>query len=118
MVWRGVGRKGRSTESRDGFHLRLLHAATPETETTFHYFWSAANGYRQDDPATTQEMYGKIYPTFIEDKVIMEAQQERINLNPDRDLVEIHADSVLALARLSLDELVEQDNQTVAQAAE
>ena len=48
----------------------------------------------------------------------MEAQQERINLNPDRDLVEIHADSVLALARLSLDELVEQDNAQMAQAAE
>ena len=63
-------------------------------------------------------MYDEIYPTFIEDKVIMEAQQERINLNPDRDLVEIHADSVLALARLSLDELVEQDNQMMAQAAE
>ena len=121
LQWSGalaVGQNAQEDREKDGFHLRLLHAATPETETTFHYFWSTANGYRQDDPATTQEMYDEIYPTFIEDKVIMEAQQERINLNPERDLVEIHADSVLALARLSLDELVEQDNAQMAQAAE
>ena len=121
LQWSGavsVGKGAQQNREQDGFHLRLLHAATPETDTTFHYFWSAANGYRQDDSAATQEMYDEIYPTFIEDKVIMEAQQERINLNPDRDLVEIHADSVLALARLSLDELVEQDNQMMAQAAE
>ena len=31
--------------------------------------------------------------------------------------MEIHADSVLALTRLSLDEMVEQDNQLMAQAA-
>jgi vanillate O-demethylase monooxygenase subunit len=107
-------------ENRDqkGFHLRLLHAATPETDTTFHYFWSTANGYRQDDPAATQEMYEQIYPTFIEDKVIMEAQQDRINLNPDRDLVEIHADGALALARLALDKIIIEDQEQMAQAAE
>ena len=96
-------------ENRDqaGLHLRLLHSATPETETTFHYFWSVANGYRQDDPAATQEIYNDNYTTFIEDKTIMEAQQERIDLDPTRPLVEIHADSALSLARISLGEMIE-----------
>lgn len=95
LQWSGalaVGNGAKEDRDKKGFHLRLLHAATPETDTTFHYFWSTANGYRQDDPNATQEMYDEIYPTFIEDKVIMEAQQERIDLEPDRDLVEIHAD--------------------------
>ena len=121
LQWSGAleaGKGARDDRNQEGFHLRLLHAATPETETTFHYFWSTANGYRQSDPAATQEMYDEIYPTFIEDKNIMEAQQERINLNPDRDLVEIHADGALALARLSLDNLVAQDQAQMAQAAE
>ena len=121
LQWSGAleaGTGARDDRNQEGFHLRLLHAATPETETTFHYFWSTANGYRQSDPAATQEMYDEIYPTFIEDKNIMEAQQERINLNPDRDLVEIHADGALALARLSLDKLVAADQATMAQAAE
>ena len=121
LQWSGalkVGDGAREDRTKEGFHLRLLHAATPETETTFHYFWSSANGYRQSDPAATQEMYDEIYPTFIEDKVIMEAQQERIDLNPDRDLVEIHADSALSLARLSLDNLIADDQSHMAQAAE
>ncbi|MEC7488797.1 MAG: aromatic ring-hydroxylating dioxygenase subunit alpha [Pseudomonadota bacterium] len=121
LQWSGALKAGdgaREDRTKEGFHLRLLHAATPETETTFHYFWSSANGYRQSDPAATQEMYDEIYPTFIEDKVIMEAQQERINLNPDRDLVEIHADSALSLARLSLDNLIADDQSHMAQAAE
>ncbi len=121
LQWSGalkLGDGAREDRNKEGFHLRLLHAATPETETTFHYFWSTANGYRQTDPAATQEMYDEIYPTFIEDKIIMEAQQERIDLNPDRDLVEIHADGALALARLSLDKLVAADQATMAQAAE
>ena len=121
LQWSGALKAGdgaREDRTKEGFHLRLLHAATPETETTFHYFWSTANGYRQSDPAATQEMYDEIYPTFIEDKVIMEAQQERINLNPDRELVEIHADSALSLARLSLDNLIADDQSHMAQAAE
>ena len=63
-------------------------------------------------------MYDEIYPTFIEDKVIMEAQQERVNLDPERDLVEIHADSALSLARLSLRKMIAEDTMPTAQAAQ
>ncbi len=121
LQWSGaleVGAGARENRDKDGFHLRLLHGATPETSTTFHYFWSTANGYRQDDPQATQEMYDEIYPTFIEDKVIMEAQQERVNLDPERDLVEIHADSALSLARLSLRKMIAEDTMPTAQAAQ
>jgi len=121
LQWSGaiaVGQGAKENRDQDGFHLRILHAATPETDTTFHYFWSTANGYRQDDPQATQDMYDEIFPTFIEDKVIMEAQQDRIDLDPERDLVEIHADSALALARIALDEMIAEDQAAVAQAAE
>ena len=121
LQWSGalaVGEGARESRDKEGFHLRLLHCATPETDNTFHYFWSTANGYRQDDPAATQEMYDEIYPTFIEDKVIMEAQQSRIDLDPGRALVEIRADSALALARLSLAKMIEDEQAQMAQAAE
>ena len=120
LQWSGaldVGKGAQEDRNKTGFHLRLLHGATPETETSFHYFWSSANGYRQDDPQATQEMYDEIYPTFIEDKEIMEAQQARVNLDPERALVGIHADSALSLARLSLDKLIEEDRM-MAMAAE
>ncbi len=121
LQWSGaldVGKGAREDRNKTGFHLRLLHGATPETETSFHYFWSSANGYRQDDPQATQEMYDEIYPTFIEDKEIMEAQQTRVNLDPERALVGIHADSALSLARLSLAKLIEEDRNIMAVAAE
>ena len=121
LQWSGaldVGKGAKESRDQPGFHLRLLHCATPETETTFHYFWSTAHGYRQDDPAATQEVYDEIYPTFIEDKVIMEAQQERIALDQTRPLVEIHADGALALARIALGRLIEAERTPVSQAAE
>ena len=122
LQWSGaleVGRGAKQNRDQDGgFQVRLLHGATPETDTTFHYFWSAANGYRQDDPAATQELYDDGYPTIIEDKVIMEAQQARIDRDPSRPLVEIHADSALTLARISLGEMIEAEQARMGQAAE
>jgi len=121
LQWSGaleVGRGARENRDQEGFHLRLLHAATPETETTFRYFWSASNGYRQDDPQATQDLYDEIHPTFLEDKKIMAAQQERIDLDPDRGLVAIHADSALALGRIAIGKLLEKEQNQVSQAAE
>src|SRR5262249_31243111 len=37
-----------------GIQIRLIHALTPETETSCHYFWAVANGFRQNEPAVTQ----------------------------------------------------------------
>jgi vanillate O-demethylase monooxygenase subunit len=121
LQWSGaldVGKGAVENRNQDGFHLRLYHGATPETETSFHYFWSSANGYRQDDPAATQEMYDEIYPTFIEDKVIMEAQQSRVNLNPDRELMHIKADGVLTIARQKIRQMIEAEQAIARQAAE
>ena len=121
LQWSGgidVGKGARENRDQEGFHLRLLHGATPETETTFHYFWSAAHGYRQDDPQATQDMYDEIYPSYTEDKNMMEAQQRRIDLDPGRGLVAIHSDGALALARIAIDRMIEKDQAHLTQAAE
>ena len=110
LQWTGAidaGKGAQENQDQDGFHIRLFHSATPETETSFHYFWSTANGYRTDDPQATQDFYDEVYPTFLEDKVIMEAQQERLNLDPERELVAIRADRALILARRAIRRLIE-----------
>ena len=120
LQWSGaldVGKGARENQHQDGFHLRLFHGITPATATTSYYFWSAANGYRQDDPLATEDMYNEIYPTFVEDVEIMEGQQERINLDPDRPLLGIKADHALVQARRALKEALERDG-PLAQAAE
>ena len=100
--WSGaldVGKGAEENRMQDGFHLRLFHGITPATENTSYYFWSAANGYRQDDPQATEDMYNEIYPTFIEDVEIMAGQQARLDLDPHRPLLSIKADNALNQAR-------------------
>ena len=113
-----TGKSAKENRDQPGLHFQLIHHATPETETSFHYFWSVANGYRQDDPAATEQLYNESYPTFLEDKAIMEAQQNRINLDPGRELVAIPADKTLYLARKALRKLIDAEDAPAAAAAE
>ena len=38
------------------FQFRLFHGLTPETDTSCFYFWSVANGYRQNEPEATEQL--------------------------------------------------------------
>lgn len=101
-----VGKGARQNRDQPGLHFQLLHHATPETETSFHYFFSVANGYRQDEPEATEQLFDASYPTFQEDKAIMEAQQSRIGLDPRRELIPIKSDKALFMARKALAKLI------------
>ena len=61
------------------FQFRLFHGLTPETETSCFYFWSVANGYRQNEPEATEQLYREIATTFIEEKTMVEAQQAMLS---------------------------------------
>ena len=119
--WSGaleVGRGAYENRDQDGFHLLLYHGITPETENTSFYFWSAANGYRQDDPTATDELYTEVYPTFVEDVVIMEGQQQRLDADPDRPLLAIKADNALTHARRAFQKALDEERASMPQAAE
>jgi vanillate O-demethylase monooxygenase subunit len=106
-----VGKNARENRDQPGLHFQLLHHATPESETSFHYFFSVANGYRQSEPEATEQLFTESYPTFQEDKVIMEAQQSRIDREPDRKLVPIKSDKALFAARKALARLLAIESQ-------
>lgn len=88
------------------FSFRLFHGITPETETSSYYFWSSANGYNQDDPNATRQLFDEIARTFEQDKAVLEAQQERLKEIPDGPLVEIHGDAARIHARRAIDRLI------------
>ena len=113
----GVGNGAMENQDQPGFHTRVYHGATPETNNTFHYFWSISNGFRTDDPQATEELYQEIYPTFLEDKEIMEVQQTRLELDPERELVIIPADKALTHARRAIRRLIEEERPTTGRAA-
>ena len=88
------------------FQFRLFHGLTPETEASCFYFWSAANGYRQNDPEATEQLYREIAPTFLEDKEMVEAQQRRLDELGEQGLVDIASDANRMHMRRIIERLV------------
>jgi vanillate O-demethylase monooxygenase subunit len=96
VQWSGaldVGRGAAENREQDGgFQLRLFHGLTPETEDTCFYFWSTANGYRQDEPEATEQLFSEISRAFHEDKGIVEGQAAMLQKTGESRLVDIVSD--------------------------
>jgi len=108
----GGYRDGDTSNSKLAF--RLYHGLTPETETSCFYFWSCANGYRQDEPEATEQLYREIAPTFVEDKEMVEAQQARLGELGEPGLVNIVSDTNRVIMRRFIERLMAQDNGALA----
>jgi phenylpropionate dioxygenase-like ring-hydroxylating dioxygenase large terminal subunit len=94
--------------------VRLFHGLTPETETSCFYFWSSANGFRQDDPAATQQFFDQVAAAILEDKSVVEAQQARISELGESGLVDIVTDSARLHMRRTVDRLMAEDTRGMA----
>jgi phenylpropionate dioxygenase-like ring-hydroxylating dioxygenase large terminal subunit len=96
LLWTGALDAGTGAYDQNkregGFSLKLFNGLTPETETSCFYFWSAANGYRQNEPEATEQVFAEVKATFDEDKAIVEGQQARINEFGEEALVDIATD--------------------------
>lgn len=113
LQWSGaldVGKGAQRDRDQGGFQLRIFHALTPETEGTCFYFWSAANGYRQDDPDATEQLFREIDTAFQEDKAIVEAQQERLARSGQDRLVDIASDSARTHMRRTVARLLAEED--------
>ena len=108
----GGYRDGDTSDSKLAF--RLYHGLTPETETSCFYFWSAANGFRQDEPAATELFFEQVAAAFLEDKTVVEAQQERLTELGEAALVDIASDSVRLHMRRTMERLQTEDSQALA----
>jgi len=96
------------------FQFPLFDGLTPETETSCFCFWSAANGYRQNDPEATEQLYREIAPTFLEDKEMVEAQQKRLDEFGEQGLVDIASDANRMHMRRIVERLIVSEQSAVA----
>jgi len=96
------------------FQFRLFHGLTPETETSCYYFWSVANGYRQNEPEATEQLYREIAPTFVEDKDMVEAQQRRLDEFDEAGLVDIASDANRMHMRRMVERLIAEEQPALA----
>jgi phenylpropionate dioxygenase-like ring-hydroxylating dioxygenase large terminal subunit len=88
-----------------GFSLRIFHGLTPATETTCWYFWSGSNGYRQNDPQATTDLFNELETAFKEDVRIVGLQQARLSELGDAALINIVADGARVHMRRVIDKL-------------
>ena len=117
LQWTGATDAGAATDDPERdfpFQFRLFHGLTPETETSCFYFWSVANGYRQNEPEATEQLYREIAPTFIEDKEMVEAQQARLSEFGEAGLVDIASDANRMQMRRLVERLLAAERSTLA----
>jgi phenylpropionate dioxygenase-like ring-hydroxylating dioxygenase large terminal subunit len=100
----GAG-QNRQNSAGPRFDMRLFHALTPETDTTSFYFWSASNGHAKSDLSATDLIVKEITQAIVEDKAMVEAQQERISELGEDWLVDNRSDAVRILMRQAVDRL-------------
>jgi vanillate O-demethylase monooxygenase subunit len=84
LQWTGAVGKGKGAREDfskrvGGFSMRLYHFATPVSETSCYYFWSAAHNHNVDDPNATQALRAEVEIALAEDKWIVSEQQNRVN---------------------------------------
>lgn len=92
-----------------GFSLRIFHGVTPETESTSLYFWSISNGYRQNDPQATEDLYDEVAKAFREDQAMVEAQQRCLDETGEDGLVPTVHDRGRVRMRRVIDDLIAQE---------
>ena len=95
--------------------LRILHAITPETETTCHYFWSIAHDVAPLAQETTDLLFNDTAIAFHEDWEVFELQQENWD---DRPVFDIRVDSGPIQARKLVENLLAEQEPGLAVAAE
>jgi vanillate O-demethylase monooxygenase subunit len=66
------------TTLEDGLRVDGVIAVTPETATSCHYFHKTCQRYAPDNEAETAYWHEQFGKAFVEDKIVLEAQQESI----------------------------------------
>ena len=118
----GVATAGSGAPEGDrskGISMRSLNALTPESENSTHYFWTFPRDYKLGDDEISDMHAGGFHNTFMEDAVILEAQQEIIDSDPDAPTVDINADGSTIPVRRLIQSLLEAEgaSKSASQAA-
>jgi vanillate O-demethylase monooxygenase subunit len=97
-----------------GVNGRVLNTITPETDRTCMYFWSIVRNYRLRDQSLTTQLREANAQIFVEDQVVVEAQQLAIIEHPDLAIHNLNIDAGSTWARRMVDDMIATETQTVA----
>ena len=82
---------------------------TPETEKTTHFFWIYLNNFEGADSTVSHSLLDSLIEGFLEDKAIIERQQQTLDEDPafDGQMLAILADAPLVHFRRTLTQLID-----------
>jgi vanillate O-demethylase monooxygenase subunit len=89
-----------------GVNGRVLNTITPETETTCMYFWSLMRNYRLRDQTLTTQLREANAGIFVEDQIVVEAQQRAMLDHPGMALRNLNIDAGSMRARKIIDDMI------------
>ena len=90
---------------------------TPETRRSTHFFWDYLHDYDLEDPTIALSLNQSLIEGFLEDKFIIEGQQEVLDADPSFRMNAIVADAPLAHFRRTLGKLIDAERQSFQPAA-
>jgi phenylpropionate dioxygenase-like ring-hydroxylating dioxygenase large terminal subunit len=93
-----------------GIEIRSLHAITPETDETTHYFWGYARNFALDQPGVTELLRKGAHATFCEDVEILEHQQRALAAGTRAADIDVSGDAAPLLARRMKDEILARES--------
>ena len=79
---------------------------TPETQRSTHFFWNYLHDYDLHDPMVALSLYGSLVEGFMEDKAIIENQQQVLDADPAFVMNAIVADAPLVHFRRTLARMI------------
>jgi vanillate O-demethylase monooxygenase subunit len=106
----------RASVAAPRFDMRIFHSATPATDNTCYYFYSVSNGHNVDDPTATDTVFEQVGAAILEDKMFIEAQQERVDELGDERLFDNAADAARIMARRAVAKYAKAHNSPAAAA--
>lgn len=89
-----------------GVNGRVLNTITPETDNTCMYFWSLVRNYKLRDQALTTQLREANARIFVEDQVVVEAQQRAMDRDPGLALQNLNIDAGAVWARRITNEMI------------
>lgn len=89
-----------------GVNGRVLNTITPETDGTCMYFWTLMRNYKLRDQSLTTQLREANAKIFIEDLVVVEAQQREIDARPGHTLRNLSIDSGSMRARRIIEDMI------------
>ena len=111
----GVAPTGTGAPNGDrsqGVNGRVLNTITPETHRTCMYFWSLVRNYKLRDQSLTTQLREANSKIFIEDQVVVEAQQRAIDALVNHPMRILNIDAGSMRARGIIDDMIESEIRT------